>query len=266
MKSNTFFSFNRFYLLLRNDILINYKKYLFTVLGAFIGGYLVLYLQMPKFEYEYPNFMANIYSQVFYMGLLGLGAVVGMAFPELENKIKTSNYLMLPVSAFERMTVQFLIRVIGAGILYLVVFWLDAHLARFSALRIYQSHFKVYRIESFHFSNLFLGTKDLLSKLSLIFAIFSIGMYLFAIRIFFKRFALVKTIISLVALSAIFWCIMVVFSHLFYPEIIGFTVYFNSYYLTTDITNFLIWICSISFLSWLFFLPLGYFKLKEKQV
>ena len=147
MKSNTFFSFSRFYLLLRNDILINYKKYLFMVLGAFVVGYIVLYWQMPKVDSIYPDFKADNYTPIF-----------------------------------------------------------------------------------------------------------------------FKRFALVKTIISLVALSAIFWCIMVVFSHLFYPEIIGFTVYFNSYYLTTDITNFLIWICSISFLSWLFFLPLGYFKLKEKQV
>jgi hypothetical protein len=266
MKSNTFFSFNRFYLLLRNDILINYKKYLFTVLGAFIVGYLILFWQMPKVENVYPNFMADNYSQVFYMGLLGLGAFVGMAFPELENKIKTSNYLMLPASAFERMTVQFLIRVIGAGILYLVVFWLDAHLACFSALRIYQGHIDVHRIESFHFSSLFIGTKDLLSKLAIIFAIFSIGMYLFSIRIFFKRFALVKTIISLVAIYALFACVMVVFSHLFYPETIGFRVHIDNYNLTPEITNSNIWVYSISFVSWLFFLPLGYFKLKEKQV
>jgi hypothetical protein len=266
MKSNTFFSFNRFYLLLRNDILINYKKYLFTVLGAFIVGYLILLWQMPKVENVFASFTANNYSSAFYMGLLGLGAVVGMAFPELENKIKTSNYLMLPASTFERMTVQFLIRVIGAGILYLGIFWLDAYLARFSALRISHGHIDVHRIESFHFSSLLIGTKDLLSKLAIIFSIFSIGMYLFSIRIFFKRFALVKSIISLVAVYALFACVMVLLSHLFYPETIGFRVHVENYNLTPDNTNSNIWVYSISFISWLFFLPLGYFKLKEKQV
>ena len=266
MKSNTFFSFSRFYLLLRNDILINYKKYLFTVLGAFIVGYMVLYLQMPKVENIYANFTAYNYSTVFFMGLLGLGAVVGMAFPELGNKIKTSNYLMLPASAFERMTLQFLIRVIGAGILYTIIFWLDAHLARFSALRIFQGHVNSHHIENFHFSSLLIGSKDILSKLAIFFSIFSIGMYLFSIRIFFKRFALVKTIISLVAFYALTACVMVLFSHLFYPETIGFRVHVDNYNLTPDITNSNIWIYSISFLSWLFFLTLGYFKLKEKQV
>jgi hypothetical protein len=245
---------------------MNYKKYLFTMLGAFIVGYLILLWWMSKIENFDNNFTANKYSSAFFMGLLGLGAVVGMAFPELGNKIKTSNYLMLPASAFERMTVQFLIRVIGAGFLYLVVFWLDAHLARFSALRIYQGHIDAHHIESFHYSSLLFGSKDLLSKLANIFAIFSIGMYLFSIRIFFKRFALVKTIISMVAVYALVACVMVVFSHLFYPETIGFRVHIDNYNLTPEITNSNIWIYSICFLSWLFFLTLGYFKLKEKQV
>jgi len=266
MKSNTFFSFNRFYLLLRNDILINYKKYIFTVLGAFIVGYIVLFMQMPKVANVYPNFTADNYSLIFYMGLMGLGAAVGMAFPELENKIKTSNYLMLPASAFERMSVQFLIRVIGAGILYMVVFWLVAHLARFSALSVFQGHADAQTIESFHFSSLLIGSKDLLSKLGIIFAIFSIGMYLFSIRIFFKRFALVKTIISLVAVYALFACIMVLFSHIFYPETIGFRVHIETYDLAPDLTNSNLWVNSISFFSWMFFLTLGYFKLKEKQI
>jgi len=59
---------------------------------------------------------------------------------------------------------------------------------------------------------------------------------------------------------------MVLFSHIFYPEIIGFRVYIDTYNITTDLTNSSIWVYSISFLSWVFFLILGYFKLKEKQV
>jgi len=266
MKSNTFFSFSRFYLLLRNDILINYKKYLFTLLGAFIVGYIVLVLLMPRVENIYPDFKADNYTPIFFMGLLGLGAVIGMAFPELENKIKTSNYLMLPASAFERMTVQFLIRVVVAGILYLVVFWLVAYIARFSALQIFQGHTDAHTIESFHFSSLFAGSKDLLNELAIGFSIFSIGIYLFSIRIFFKRFALVKTIISLVTVYALFACVMVIFSHLFYPETTGFRVHVDNYNIATNLTNSDIWVSSISFLSWLFFITLGYFKLKEKQV
>ena len=173
---------------------------------------------------------------------------------------------MLPASAFERMTVQFFIRVICGGILYLVVFWLVAHLARFSALRTFQGQANAHTIESFHFSSLLVGSRDLLSKLAIGFSIFSIGMYLFSIKIFFNRFSLVKTIISLVAVYALFACIMVLFSHLFYPETIGFRVHVDNYNIAKNLTNSNIWVYSISFLSWLFFLTLGYFKLKEKQV
>ena len=173
---------------------------------------------------------------------------------------------MLPASAFERMTVQFLIRVVVAGFLYLVVFWLVAYIARFSALLIFQGHTDAHTIESFHFSSLFAGSKDLLNELAIGFSIFSIGMYLFSIRIFFKRFALVKTIISLVTVYTLSACIMVLFSHIFYPETIGFMFHVDNYDLAPNLTNSNIWIHSISFLSWLFFLTLGYFKLKEKQV
>jgi len=143
---------------------------------------------------------------------------------------------------------------------------LVAHLARFSALSVFQGHADAQTIESFHFSSLLIGSKDLLSKLGIIFAIFSIGMYLFSIRIFFKRFALVKTIISLVAVYALFACIMVLFSHIFYPETIGFRVHIETYDLAPDLTNSNLWVNSISFFSWMFFLTLGYFKLKEKQI
>jgi hypothetical protein len=36
MESTRFFSLSRFALLMRNDFLLNYKKYLFTIAGAFI--------------------------------------------------------------------------------------------------------------------------------------------------------------------------------------------------------------------------------------
>ena len=51
MNSNKFFSFSRFYRLLMNDILINYKKYLLIILAAFIMGFVFLYSNMPKFAY-----------------------------------------------------------------------------------------------------------------------------------------------------------------------------------------------------------------------
>lgn len=280
MNSNKFFSFSRFYLLMRNDILLNHKKYLLTIAGAFVLGFIIIYMQMPS--KTRPNFVfdASNYVTTFMMCLLGLGAFVGSAFSEFSNKVKTSNYLLLPASNFEKFLSQFLIRAIVGTILFLVIFWIDSHLARIAIL----SHLrnsagqligleKFYIIKQFHYSMLLIVSTypavtywRMFDGIGMIMVFFSTGMFMFSIKIFFRKLGLIKTAISLVAVMYLLAVIMIVLSHLFYPETIGFKTADTYYLLSNGYSNNNIFIYSIAYLAPLFLIPLGYFKFKEKQL
>ncbi|HJV78574.1 MAG TPA: hypothetical protein VJ602_09335 [Paludibacter sp.] len=282
MNSNTFFSFRRFYQLLRNDILLNYKKYLFTIAGAFILGFILIYMQMPGYFFSDTTykFDASRYNNIFTMCLLGLAAFVGSAFSELSNKVKISNYLLVPASTFEKFLSQFVIRAIAGTVIFLFIFWVDAHLARIAVL----SHMKDVNnhlagpekynyIEKFHFSMFLMKSKypvvtywRLFDGIGTILTFFSAGMFLFSVKIFFRKLGLIKTGISLVAAIYLIGVLMVCFSHFFYPETIGFNTANINYLLSNGYTNNDIFLYSTGYLAPLFLLPLGYFKLKEKQL
>jgi hypothetical protein len=84
--------------------------------------------------------------------------------------------------------------------------------------------------------------------------------------LFTKRFALVKSSIALGVLIFALTCCLVLFSHLFYPETKGFDIELQKYEPYRGIDNLFLFYSSIAALVWLLFLPLAYFKLKEKQV
>ena len=282
MNSNKFFSFSRFYQLLRNDILLNYKKYLLTIVGAFILGFILIFLNMPNQVSPYPNgkFDATSYSNLFITCLFGLGAFVGSAFSELSSKVKISNFLLVPASTFEKFLSQFTIRFIAGTIILLVLFWIDTHLARIAALSRIEGidgHLagpeKYDYIEKFHWSMFLIKSKyptltnwRLFEGIGMILTWFSLGMFLFSIKIFFRKLGLIKTGISLVATIYLLTVVMAGFSHIFYPETVGFGIANIDYKLSNGYSNSEIFFNSIGYLAPLFLLPLGYFKLKEKQL
>jgi len=298
MNSNKFFSFSRFYRLLMNDILINYKKYLLIILAAFIMGFVFLYSNMPKFAYgnelesSWRIFGKNDYMKIFMASIVALGVLVGSSFPDLGSKVKTTNYLLIPASTFEKFFSQFFIRVICGAAIFLVLFWIDARLARtISVMQMVELKTNLHYayaeqvIEKFHYSMIFLydnvisysseaGSYPIekivyhksIETWGLSFCIISIGLYLFSVKLFFKKLGLVKSILSLVALFFAMALFMVVFSHIFYPDTKGFDVSLSNYTLQNGINNIEFWLCLIGFVSPLFLLSMGYFKLKEKQL
>ena len=283
MNSNKFFSVSRFYQLLRNDILLNHKKYLLTIVGAFIMGFIFIRMQMPNYMYtDTTSFKYNSssYMSLFIMCLVGLGAFVGSGFSELSSKIKTSNYLLMPASTFEKFLSQFAIRALAGSVIFLVIFWIDAHLARIAALRHMEysngqlaGPEKYSYIEKFHYSMLLIKNNypivknwRLFEGIGVILIIFSSGMFLFSVKIFFRKLGLIKTGIALVAAIFLIVFLMVSVSYLFYPETKGFNVANIGYFLSNGYINEEIFLYSIAYLAPLFLLPLGYFKLKEKQL
>ncbi len=282
MNSNKFFSFSRFYRLLMNDILLNYKKYLLTIVGAFILGFIVIYMQMPNYLYGYSgySFDASRYFNVFIMCLVGLGAFVGSAFSELSSKVKISNYLLLPASTFEKFLCQFIIRAVIGTVIFMFIFWVDAHIARIAVLSNLKNNLgqlvgpeKYDYIEKFHFSMFLIKSKypivtnwKLFEGIGMILIIFSSGMFLFSVKIFFRKLGLIKTGISLVATLYLIMIVMMCFSQLFYPETKSFGIANIDYKLSNGYSNDEIFLYSIAYLAPIFLLPLGYFKLKEKQL
>jgi hypothetical protein len=290
MNSNKFFSFNRFYLLLRNDLLINYKKYCLAILVAFILGFVFLYGSMPRLVYgnEMGNswniFTSNRYKSIFMASIFALGALMGSSFPDLGSKVKTSNYLLVPASTFEKFSSQFFIRVICGAAIFLVLFWIDARLARaISVMQMVDVKTNLHYanaenvIEKFNYGMIFLYNKvnypvekivyfKAIETWGLSFLIISIGLYLFSVKLFFKKLGLVKSIISLVAVFFVMALFMVVFSHVFYPQTIGFDVSLKNYTLQNGVENIEFWLYLIGLVSPAFLLSLGYFKLKEKQL
>ncbi|HLP05466.1 MAG TPA: hypothetical protein VK152_08565 [Paludibacter sp.] len=289
MNTNQVFSLKRFSLLVRSDLMINYKKYLLTITGAFILGFVFLYGSMPRLVvgsqtlHSWEIFDDQRYMNIFIASIMALGVWVGSSFPGLGSKVKTANYLLIPSSTFEKFASQFFIRIVCGTAIFLILFWIDAQLARsVSVMQMVDAKTDLHYanaemvIEKFNYGMVFLFRKihqpeiiiyyKAIESWGLSFFAFSIGLYLFSVKLFFRRNGLVKTIISVVAVLLTILFIMTVFSHAFFPYTKGFSVTLPQYDTMQGINNMELWICSIGFLSPLFLLPLGYFKLKEKQL
>lgn len=284
MNTNKFFSFNRFYLLLRNDMFLNYKKYLLTIGAALILGFIVLSISMPNYVHKGDfrfTFDAINYSEAFGICLIGLLAFVGSAFSELSTKVKTSNYLLIPASSFEKFSSKLVIYLLAGTAIFLIIFWIDAHLARSFVL----SHLKGVQgedlgsekakyIEVFNYSMLLIKTNypiinywSWLDGLAMLFGMLSIGMYFFSVKIFFKKLGLIKTAISFVALMYMGYVALMLISHIFYPETKAFTISNEmDYRLMNGFLNVEIWMFVSAFAAPIFIIPFGYFKLKEKEL
>ncbi|HEY5498963.1 MAG TPA: hypothetical protein VIK20_01130 [Bacteroidales bacterium] len=269
METNQFFSLKRFYLLLRNDVLINYKMYLFTIIVAFLVDFVVIYMQLPKGYHPDPNYSNFAFITSFFICLFSLGLFLGMSFPNMDNKIKVRSYLLMPSSTFEKFLSQFLIRIVVGTILFMMIFWIDTRLVRLVILGIYKGAV-ITDINLFHFASLYKnqnGENTLLTNAALTLFFVSIGTFIFSVRLFFKKNSFLKTAISTFGVLYLIFCLMVILSHCFFPSTFGFDVHTNGHLiLHSKINIFDFWIFSVMSLSWLFFLPTGYFKLKEKQV
>lgn len=161
---------------------------------------------------------------------------------------------------------QFLIRIVFGTVLFFIIFWIDARLARATALEVLSQFEHMPSIKPFEFSNIFYNIDHVIDKLVLIGCMVSIGTYLYSVRLFFKKLALVKTVISMAAAVVFMIFLFIALSHVFYPGNYGWELKLNTYNIYKRYGNMDIWIYAIFLLSWIFFLPLGYFKLKEKQV
>lgn len=269
MKSNSFFSFNRFSLLLKNDLLLNYKKYILTIVTFFLAGYIIIYTQFPdivQFPSELDHF-ARHYKNAFLLLLVGLIPVLGLSFPTLNSKQSTQSYLMMPNSTFEKYFSQFFLRFFLGGTLFLLIFWIDAYLARATFFYFHEVPVDNVYDGYFRFSNLFSDSNngDLMDYSAVIFFM-TIGLFFLNVRVFFVKASFLKTSIIFTSVLFVLFMLFIGASYIFYPETTGIEMNLTRYNLYGRYSNIDIWMAVMCNFSWMFILPLGYFKLKEKEL
>ena len=253
------FDMKRWLGLLNSDLRLNSKRYLFILLGAFVVGYLALLMSMRSIT----HYDSSSYITVFMFGLIGLGFFAGSAFQPFNHQTTTADYLLLPASSFEKLLTQFLIYVVLGTLCYLLIFGIDAHLARWTSLAIAAAQSKEAVMVPFRYAVLWeeMGTPYITWM-----AIIAIGFYLFATRLFFKRYAFVKSVLVLFCIFGLWYCSMVGLSHLFYPETKGFTIHLSDYKVYKDVYLVEVYIFVMACFVWLTAFPLSYYKLKEKTL
>ncbi|HQK40763.1 MAG TPA: hypothetical protein PLO52_11695 [Flavobacterium alvei] len=280
MPFSNYFNIKRFGRLFRQDLLINKTKYGLTILGlgliTYILGYMFLNSSKESMiKHDYAVFQNYTICFAFFM--MYVGVIIGSAFPDLSDKIKTSHYLLTPGSTFEKVALQFLIRIVLFVPIALGVFWIGICLAKASLIPEIVNYNSVEQLMDPalipYFDYVFLITQtngkiwDTWQILFVFFGLFSYGIYLFAGATYFKRYALVKTIIASVVILMASITFSVGLSHIFNPEEThGFNTELNEFEITNYLTSIELYMVSLSLFSWLFFLAIGYFKLKEKEV
>jgi hypothetical protein len=275
MKTNSFFNFNRFVQLAKQDVMLNRNKYLLIFLLFALGLYTLIVFQMDENPYGYVyHHQVHVnaskdgwaYLNLFIMVLIGYAVFVGTSFSGLGDKVKRANYLIVPASTFEKYLFPYLFRMVFGLILFTLIFWIDARLARLTLMHAPTFVQEQYDIVPFQLSMFYDSFLDLFVNFERMLIILSVGLYLFVVPLFFKKQAFIKAVVSLFVVIFLFYVVLVGFSHLFDPNLHGFNVNIENFKISkreSILDCFSLFVTSVGSV---FLLLLGYFKLKEKQL
>ncbi len=272
MKSHSIFNIRRFGLLLRHDLILNSKTYLlkitaFTLLAYFI---LLYFMFQNASSFQSSQYHGTSYQGYFLLFLVGLGVFIGTSFTEIGNKVKRTAYLQLPASTFEKFFHPFFLRIIVGSALFFLIFWVDARLARamyLSATQFQQVFINgmLVKPDAFQFSFLF-TQRDIQFWLPVTMTIVNIVLFLFGVPLFFKKQALVKTILTFFVLLFLVFISFVVFSRLFYPEARAFEVKLNDYFVWGTYKNVEVFFLTVMALACPSLLLASFYRLKETRI
>ena len=193
------FTLNRFLLLVRNEIVTNYRKWL-TTSGAIAFG---IFVTAVLFGRNNPDFYLSWYVMlIFIMGIF----ISSRAFKELHDKTTNESYLLVPSSSLEKTLAKLFIVTVGF-VIYLVVFlivssvivetilWLILN-RDFSLFNPFSKHLLVFTplylfVQSFYFLGAAWFKKMQLAKTTLGLSLVNFGFFLLGllmIRIFFSSY------------------------------------------------------------------------------
>lgn len=259
------FNPKRFANYIKYDLFLNGKTYAYFGIGLCVAIFANSFFFISTHS-TYRNFNEYDYLPSFFL-VFALSSVllIGNSFNNLRDKKQKSHFLTLPVSVFEKFLSEFILKFIPILSLFTPLYWI---LFKFTHY-IYDLFpwKRPVTVDSFEMLDPF---KDLglpLDQMAAVLSIFSLATFLFAGASYFKKFALVKTILSFGILIAFFIANMIVFSHLFFdnPRNDFFYIEFPDYKIRKGLYNIQLMFYILGMASSLFLLPLAYFNLKEKQ-
>jgi hypothetical protein len=295
MSINNHFNGKRFLRLLQHDFRINKKTYFWTLAAIILILFSINYIFLLNSKWESQTFFDRNYFTPFLFIIPLAIYITGTAFSELKNEIKAQNFMLLPGSIFEKFFVQFLIRIVFLIPIILVVFWSTSRLAK-SCL---PTEHKEWQVKSNNYDNfdskgntafipypteteinyqssripyfdykILWDPKTMVWEIITMLAIAFVSLFVvFAGTIYFKNFALVKSLVIIAILSAC-WLFAISFYNEYLISKMGSLKWQQSeqhYILRTIIRNhnlFLLWVI----LAVVLLLSFSYFKLKEKEV
>ena len=112
MNIQKYFNLKRFYNYLKYDLKLNSTTYIYSITGLLIILLCIDFLTLYGAN-SGNKFNVRYYTPVFWMSFSASTILVaGTGFPSLRTSKKTTNYLMLPASSFEKFLTEFTIRII----------------------------------------------------------------------------------------------------------------------------------------------------------
>lgn len=261
------FNFKRFLNYLKYNQILYGKKYFyfFVVLVLFMFSVQIISLVTKSGRVDY---FQSYYIPMFF-GLYAISAIiaVGTSFSSLRSSNKASNFLQLPVIVSEKFLAEFLIRIVGFNLLFFPLFWLTFKLATFIYnLFGWANPLKIYQVESLGLFSAFYYVNGLFENISVALSIFSVFCFLFMGASYFKKYAILKTILTFFGLVFFGFVLMVALSHIFFPDYVeGFHIVIFPRRINENLISTHFYAAILGVFSSLFFLPIAFLKLKEKQ-
>lgn len=280
------FSLNRFSKYLKYDLVLNGKTYFFSIIGfililVFIQFYILSTSRIPDYLLKSTTSHSQAllastfyYLDKYYKGfffftfIIGIVICSGTSFPALRTSRKSISYLLLPISNLEKVIVQILFRIVVFGSLFILLYWVTFKFA-YNLYDLFEWENKIeLDLRKQGLFSFFNGFTTRLDKITAFLSIISLAAFSLAGAVYFKKYALFKTILAFGILIFLWYLFMVLFTHLFYPSSTRdfFDIHVDRHKINKDLeaSQLLAYIFGIA--SSLFLFPLAYFKFKEKEV
>jgi len=183
LKTDNVFNIRRFWLLLKNDILSNYRSFLISV-GAVFGVLLLINVSSVGSADEW-NF-----HEVFFPLTLFIGGFIATsrAFNDLHHKQKSYAYVTLPASRFEKLLSKLLVTTIGYTLATAMLYYLFSVIAIVVTLPFFSMHHAAFN-----------PFDPLILKIVAIYLITQ-SVFLFG-ALYFKSYNFIKTILTLYGIN-----------------------------------------------------------------
>lgn len=282
---NQSFDFGRWWLLVTKHWYENRRKYALSLLA--IAGLLLAWFAFVVLINPYEPIDPSMQFGTYYFGLFLIGCLyASMLFADLASMPKGINYLSVPASHLEKFLCSLLYGLIIFFVAYTIIFYLvELPMVKLSDV-VAQAHWKklLYRSGNFHEAqviNVFV-MPDRPAGAPNVFFYFLLGY--FALQgafmlgsVYFPKFSLIKTVISLTLAFALFaFLVGQVFHSMmpagsFYHGLTGYNFYANDDYAGGKIVLLPDWVDgTMGFILKYAFAPVfwitSYYRLREKEI